>query len=149
MWVDFLYRKGGTILGEFFGAMDEYNSLDYNECVADIEFHRRANGSCPYQEYVIDVIQGGNKKEAARIGAVVDQLRDLGSSGLAKMIRAKKMNDVWELRIGPHRVFYFWDSDAASYVILNGFRKQRGKTPPQELERAESLRLEHLEGRGR
>ena len=112
-------------------------------------FHERANGSCPYSEYVDSVIRGGNRKEAARIGALVDQLKKSGSDELAKMRRAEKMNDVWQLRSGAHRVFYFWHATARRYVILNGFRKRTRKTPEQELDRAESLRLEHLEGRGR
>ena len=59
------------------------------------------------------------------------------------------MNDVWQLRIGRHRVFYFWHGAAQAYVILNGFRKQSRKTPPAELQRAEALRVEHLAGRGK
>ena len=117
--------------------------------MAEIEFYRRANGSCPYEEYLDDLIHGGNKKEAAKIRAVVDQLGISGSAVLASMRRATKMNDVWELRVGRHRVFYFLDTDNGNYVVLNGFLKQTRKAPLQELERAESLRLEYLERRGR
>ena len=117
--------------------------------MVDIEFHTRANGSCPYDEYVNDVLRGGSKQEAFRIRAVVDRLGISGSSELTKMRLATKMNDVWELRVGRHRIFYFFHADAERYVILNGFRKQTRKTPPQELERAENLRAEHLTGRGR
>ena len=58
------------------------------------------------------------------------------------------MNDVWELRIGRHRVFCSLGADTVNYVILNGFLKQKRKTPPQELQRAENLRAEHLGRRG-
>lgn len=112
--------------------------------MAEIEFYRRANGSCPYEEYLDDLIHGGNKKEAIKIGAVVERLRDTRSAGLAERQRAEKMNDVWQLRIVSHRIFYFLDADSGNYVILNGFRKQSGKTPPQELQRAENLRADHL-----
>ena len=64
--------------------------------------------------------------------------------GLVKMQLAEKMNDVWQLRVGVHRVFYFWHGDAQRYVMLNGFRKQTRRTPPAELQRAEALRVEHL-----
>ena len=117
--------------------------------MADIEFHTRTNGSCPYDEYVNDVLRGGSKQEAAKIRAVVDQLGVSGSAVLARMQRATKMNDVWELRVGRHRVFYFLDADTGNYVILNGFLKQSPKTPPQELQRAENLRAEHLRTGGR
>ena len=117
--------------------------------MADLDFHTRANGSCPYDEYVNDVLRGGSKQEAAKIRAVVDQLGVLGSAVLTNMGLATKMNDVWELRVGRHRVFYFLHADTGHYVILNGFRKQTRKTPPQELQKAENLRAEHLRTRGR
>lgn len=112
-------------------------------------FHIRPNGSCPYDEYVVSVFQSGKKQEAAKIRATVDRLRQSESDGLVKLQRAEKMNDVWQLRVGMHRVFYFWHGPARAYVILNGFRKQSRKTPPAELQRAEALRVEHLAGRGK
>ena len=111
----------------------------------DLVFHTRPNGSCPYDEYVRVVLQSGAKKEAAKISATVERLRQFGSADLVKIQRAEKMNDVWQLRVDPHRVFYFWHTDARHYVMLNGFRKRTRKTPPEELERAEDLRSEHLE----
>ena len=123
--------------------------MSYNLQVYDLDFHIRPNGSCPYDEYVKGVFQSGAKQQAAKIRATVDRLKQSGSFALAKMRLAEKMNDVWQLRIGAHRVFYFWHSDARRYVIMNGFRKQSNKTPPEELQRAEVLRVEHLEAGGR
>ena len=114
-----------------------------------VSFHIRHNGSCPYDEYVDGVFQSGAKREAARIRATVERLRQSGSAGLVKMRLAEKMNDVWQLRIGVHRVFYFWYGDSRRYVLLNAFRKQTRRTPPAELQRAETLRVEHLEAGGR
>ena len=113
-----------------------------------LEFHIRPNGSCPYDEYVKGVFQSGKKREAARIRATVDRLMQSGSVGLVKMQLAEKMNDVWQLRVGVHRVFYFWHGDAQRYVMLNGVRKQTRRTPPAELQRAEALRVEHLAAGG-
>ena len=39
------------------------------------------------------------------------------------------MNDVWQLRPGHHRIFYFWNAQAGRYVLLNGFHKESGRTP--------------------
>ena len=114
-----------------------------------MEFHIRPNGSCPYDEYVRTVFQSGAKKEAAKIRATVDRLKESGSARLATMELAEKMNDVWQLRVGAHRLFYFWHVNPQRYVVLSGFRKKTPKTPLSELERAEALRVEHLEaGRG-
>ena len=76
-------------------------------------------------------------------------LARLGKEGTRVLIGARcaeKMNDVWQLRAGAHRIFYFWHTEARQYVILNGFRKSSRKTPRQELARAETLRAEHLGG---
>ena len=115
----------------------------------NLDFHIRPNGSCPYDDYVKAVFRSGAKKEAARIRATVDRLKESGSARLATVQLAEKMNDVWQLRIGAHRLFYFWHVAAQRYVMLSGFRKRTPKTPPSELERAEAMRVEHLEtGRG-
>ena len=53
------------------------------------------------------------------------------------------MNDVWQLRSGRHRLFYFWDDILSRYVILNGFLKQSRQTPRGELLRAERLRTDY------
>ena len=121
-----------------------YNCLP----VHGLNFHIRPNGSCPYNEYVTTVFQSGSKQEAAKIRATVERLKQCGSAALAKISRAEKMNDVWQLRVGAHRIFYFWHDVASRYVMLNGFRKQSRKTPLGELQKAETLRFEHLRGGG-
>ena len=115
----------------------------------DITLHVRPNGSCPYDEYVRSVYTSGKKTEAAAIRALVDRLALLGSQRLVAIQKAEKMNDVWELRRGQHRIFYFWHAAGHTYVLLNGFRKKSRKAPPRELRRAENLMDEHGATRGR
>ena len=106
-------------------------------------FHYRPNGSCPYEEYVQKVNSSGRKKDAAKIRAYVDSLGELGSQRLVELRWAEKMDGVWQLRPGHHRIFYFWDSRGRTYVLLNGYEKKTRRTPPKELKRAETLRQEH------
>lgn len=106
-------------------------------------FHCRPNGSCPYEEYVQEVFASGRKNDAAKIRVYVDRLGAEGSQRLVEMRWAEKMNDVWQLRPGHHRIFYFWDSRGRTYVLLNGYEKKTRRTPPTELTRAETLRQEH------
>ena len=109
-----------------------------------IEFYTRADGSCPYQEYVASVFRTGRKAEAAKVRVFVDRPAQTGSQKLVRIKAAEKMNDVWQLRPIPHRIFYFWDSATRTYLILNGFRKKSGKTPRREISRAARLRDEYL-----
>jgi len=88
---------------------------------------------------VEEVRLSGKKAEAAKIDATLSDLLEWGSPVLVTMKKAEKMNDVWQLRSGKHRVFYFWDAHSETYVILHGFRKTTRKTPPHQLARAESL----------
>lgn len=107
--------------------------------------HIRVNGSCPYEEYVQGVFDSGRKGDAAKIQVYIDHLQSMGSEALAQMKWSEKMgNELWQLRPKKHRIFYYWDSQEAQYVILNGFEKKTPKTPPAELETAERLRQEHM-----
>ena len=63
---------------------------------------------------------------------------------MVRQRNAEKMNDVWQLRAGSHRIFYAWDAVHEQYVLLNGFRKQSERTLRRELRRAERLLQEYL-----
>ena len=108
-----------------------------------IHFHIRPNGRCPFTEYMEDLRHTGSVVIQERVSATVDDLREYGSQRLVQMRKAEKMNDVWQLRAGSQRVFYFWDASKRRYVILHGFRKQSARTPRRELQRAERLMREH------
>jgi phage-related protein len=103
----------------------------------------RENGDCPFEQYLATVRRSGANRDVANILAVVNQLRDRGVQGLAQIERAKKMNDVWELRPKPHRIFFFFDPGTQQYVLLHGYRKKSQTAPPAEIARAERLRAEY------
>src|SRR5215510_951187 len=105
--------------------------------------HVRPNRDCPYNDYLAELRRSGAKKDEAKILQAVVRLRKQGAQELAHIALAKKMNDIWELRPKPHRIFFFFDSERATYVLLHGYRKKSQQTPPRELERAERLRSEY------
>ncbi len=105
--------------------------------------HVRANKDCPYSDYLAELKRSGAKKDEAKILHAVERLRNRGVQELAQIALAKKMNDVWELRPKPHRIFFFFDSGRQTYVLLHGYRKKSQKTPPGEVEMAERLRTEY------
>ena len=110
----------------------------------EVDRYIRVGGECPYENYVQGLFNTGKKKAAAKITVVVDRLAQFGSQELVRLKKAEKMNDVWQLRVERHRVFYFWDSERRTYILLNGFLKQRQKTPPREIGRAERLKREYF-----
>lgn len=56
-------------------------------------------------------------------------------------------DNIWELRPGNNRVFYFF-FDNNTFVLLHAFRKKTQKTPRKEIERAKSERDDYLAQKG-
>lgn len=56
-------------------------------------------------------------------------------------------DDIWELRPGNNRIFYFY-CDNNDYVLLHSFRKKTNKTPRREITRAKSERDDYLSRKG-
>lgn len=55
-------------------------------------------------------------------------------------------NEIWELRPGTNRVFYFF-IEKDTFVLLHHFRKKSQKTPRREIEKAKAERKDYLERR--
>jgi phage-related protein len=51
--------------------------------------------------------------------------------------------DVWELRPGNNRIFYFCSCDN-TFILLHSFRKKTQKTPRREIEKALRERNDYL-----
>ncbi|WP_299802130.1 type II toxin-antitoxin system RelE/ParE family toxin [uncultured Ruminococcus sp.] len=56
--------------------------------------------------------------------------------------------DIWELRPGNNRVFYFYCCND-TFVLLHHFRKKTQKTPKREIEKAKSERDDYLFRKGK
>ena len=103
-------------------------------------FYKDSRGRSPIVEYlnVLPVVEQAAAEEAFRL------LREFGLS--LGMPHAKHINGkLWELRPGANRFFYF-AYVGRRFVILNAYRKQSQKTPPQELALAERRLVEVLTG---
>jgi phage-related protein len=94
-------------------------------------------------DYLAELSRTGAKKDIAKILASVEQLKKSGVQELVRIALAEKMNDVWQLRPQPHRIFFFFDPGRQRYVLLHGYRKKSRKTPPGEIAMAERLRAEY------
>ena len=68
----------------------------------------RPNKNCPYNDYLAELKRSGAKKDIAKILAAVDQLKNSGAQELVRIELAEKMNDAWQLRPQPHRIFFFF-----------------------------------------
>lgn len=116
-----------------------YTVLEYNT----------PEGSNPYQEFLRTVRRSGDPQIVRGLQRATDKL---SANGLALLNTAMMDNiesDIYELRVGPYRVFCFYDRPAETFMLLHGFRKRTQRTPESQKARARALTSQYLESRGR
>ncbi|MEA4915332.1 MAG: type II toxin-antitoxin system RelE/ParE family toxin [Christensenella sp.] len=72
----------------------------------------------------------------------IDLLQNNGTQ-LPESITKHIEDDIWELRPGDNRVFYFFFQNN-TYVLLHHFRKKSQKTPQREIDQAKNERNQFL-----
>ena len=77
-----------------------------------------------------------------QITLYIQLLQDNGTL-LPDKITKHLEEDIWELRPGNNRIFYFFHKDN-TFVLLHQFRKKSQKTPRREIEKAKSERDDYL-----
>lgn len=109
-----------------------------------VEFYTDARGRSPVAEYLATLPEA----ERARVRNAIRLLRELGTELSGPLVKPMQGHrGLWELRPGPHRVFYFLHT-GRRFILLHAFRKQGQKTPAREIATATRRRAE-IEGRER
>ena len=112
-----------------------------------IEFYEKRNGVSDVWDFLEDLREKSATNKDARIQyeQIVFYLDLLAHNGtnLPSKITKHLEDDIWELRPGNNRIFYFYYADG-QYVLLHHFRKKSMKTPPRELARAKEARTDYL-----
>lgn len=108
---------------------------------AIVAYARRSNGKRPAKEYIESLQKPDRAKLAkrfiylAQIGQIYtrEQFRKLGG----------KSGKIFEFKVLPGiRVLCFHQGN--KWLLTHGFKKQMGKTPPKEIQRAEQIMKEHM-----
>ncbi len=112
-----------------------------------IEFYEKENGESDIWNLLEELRSKKETSKDARIqfkqlSFYIDLLAQRGTQ-LPKDITKHIEEDIWELRPGNHRVFYFY-YDGRKYVLLHHFRKKSQKTPKREIERAKAERDDYI-----
>lgn len=113
----------------------------------NVEFYEDANGVSELWDFLEDLrIKSSTSKDARiqhkQISLYIQLLQDNGAR-LPDNITKHIGDDIWELRPGNNRVFYFYHKDD-TFVLLHHFRKKSQKTPRREIERAKAERDDYL-----
>ena len=112
-----------------------------------IEFYEKENGDCAVWEFLETLrVKSGTNKDARiqfkQISMYIELLK-INGTHLSENITKHLAEDIWELRPGNNRVFYFCVEND-KFVLLHQFRKKSQKTPRREIEQAKAERNDYL-----
>ena len=116
-----------------------------------IEFYERENGESDVWSFLESLRLKSSTSKDARIQykqlALYIQLLQDNGTRLPDTVTKHITEDIWELRPGNNRVFYFYHQND-TFVLLHTFRKKSQKTPRREIEKAKSERDDYLSRKG-
>ena len=112
-----------------------------------IEFYENQRGESEVWDFLETLRVKSKTSKDARIQYnqilfYIDLLAKNGTN-LPVNITQHLEEDIWELRPGNNRVFYFY-YDESQYVLLHHFRKKSQKTPKREITRAKAERDDYI-----
>lgn len=112
-----------------------------------VEFYENTAGNSELWDFLEELrVKSANNKDARiqykQISLYIQLLQDNGTR-LPENITKHLDEDIWELRPGNNRVFYFYYKDD-KFVLLHYFHKKSQKTPKREIDRAKAERDDYL-----
>ena len=117
----------------------------------NIEFYEKATGKSEIWDFLEKLRQKATNNKDARIQYKqillhIQLLQDNGTI-LPENITKHIEDDIWELRPGTNRIFYFYYADN-TFVLLHSFRKKSQKTPYREIAKARAERDDYIARKG-
>ncbi len=117
-----------------------------------ILFYEEKGGKSPVFEFLENLRVKANKSKDCRIqykqAVLAIQLLQDNGTWLSSEVTKHIDENIWELRPGNNRIFYFM-TDGDTFVLLHVFRKKTQKTPTREIEKAKRERDDYLTRRNR
>lgn len=112
-----------------------------------IEFYENQRGESEVWDFLETLRVKSKTSKDARIqyNQILFYIDLLAKNGTNLPVNLTKHleEDIWELRPGNNRVFYFY-YDESQYVLLHHFRKKSQKTPKREITRAKAERDDYI-----
>ena len=113
----------------------------------NIIFYEKQNGKSEVFDFLENLRIKSSTSKDARIQykqvTLFIELLTLNGTILPETITKHLTEDIWELRPGANRIFYFF-CDNDTYMLLHSFRKKTKKTPRREIDKAKAERDDYL-----
>lgn len=105
----------------------------------DIVVYETESGNAPLKKFLNSLAQDGDQKQLAQINAYISRLESFGMDINNEFPESVKRirDEIFELRPGKNRIFFFGITKENKFVLLHGFKKKTRKTPKSEIQRAE------------
>jgi len=112
-----------------------------------IDFYETADGQSDVLNFLEELRKKSSASKESRIqyqqlARYIWLLQENGTH-LPQTITKHIKDDIWELRPGNNRVFYFFFKDD-TFVLLHHFHKETQRTPRREIDRAISEMHDYL-----
>lgn len=112
-----------------------------------IVFYEDKNGYSELYENIIELATKSINNKDARIqykqvSYYIELLKTNGNTLPSTILKHVK-DEIWELRPGNNRVFYFFLNDDV-IVLLHMFRKKTNKTPKSEIIKAQKEMMDYI-----
>ena len=111
----------------------------------EVRSYNTPNGSNPYREFLQSVRRSGDVKALRNFQEIIEKLTEHGLTLLNSSMLDNIEDGIFELRMGPYRVFCYYDRQSDVFMLLNGFRKQTQRTPESQKARARALVSQYLD----
>lgn len=113
----------------------------------NILFYEKENGKSEIWDFLETLRKQSATNKDARIQykqvtLYIELLQNNGTM-LPENITKHIDENIWELRPGSNRIFYFY-YDLDGFVLLHSFRKRTQKTPQREIAKAKSERDDYI-----
>lgn len=112
----------------------------------NVEFYKTADGNCPVKEF-IENLPGKAAQKVTWTLTLLEEMESLPSTYFKKLVNS---DGIWEVRVSSgsniYRIFCFFTGNSV-VILTHGLVKKTQKTPPNEIEPAESYKHEYLSRR--
>ena len=121
----------------------------YKYWMYEIKLYETPSGRVPIDEYYKELARDSKTTDLSRIELYLQRLKDYGPdvNRYHHNTIKKIQGDVFELRPGNHRIFYFYFS-GNEIILLHAFRKSSQKTPKKEIKQAIKEMKDHKRRNG-
>lgn len=103
-----------------------------------IEYAVRSSGKMPAREF----IEGLDIRERIKLETLLERMAKCGEIRNKEKFR-HLVGKIYEFKSDNNRVLCF--QSRKSWVLTNGFKKEKDKTPRREISRAKNIMIEYLE----